>query len=168
MSDRFPVVIHIGGAVRRSVVKELIQFINSEVLQQDYGTPLPRIDSEEELLKYKEKGALVFYDDERAWGCFEDLEAFLVKRRIPFDRHQSPRYEYLGELVQYRQGMKWPQTAITGDDWNILVQACEVQEIRNMLRKSQSAGTARRALKKLNALCVDLDVEPLPEFQIID
>ena len=168
MSDRFPVVIRIGGEIRRSQVKELIPFINSEGLQLDYGTPLPCIDSEEDLLKYKEKGALVFYDDERAWGCFQDLEDFLVKHRIPFDRHHSPRYEYLGELVQYRQGMKWPQAAVTGDDWNILVQVCEVQEIRDMLQKSQSARTMRRALKKLNVLCEDLDVTPLPEFRIID
>ena len=169
MSDRFYTVIYIGGKVRPPLLQELITVINNEELKSQNDMTLSQINSEEELLQCKEKnGALKFYDERRAWGCFEDLEAFLVKYQIPFDRHHSPYDEYNGELAQYRSGMKSPQTAVASDSCEILVYAADVQKIRDMLRRCKSPQTVHRALNELNVLCEDLDVSPLPGFRIID
>jgi hypothetical protein len=169
MADRFPTVIRLGGEVSRALLPDLIAAINSEDLEANYGVPLPRIKREEQLHEYLEpnSGALVFYDENRAWGGFDDLEEFLFERSIPFDRQHAGRYEYSGELVQFRPGMAGPQCAEVNDSGQIVVLAKEVQSVRDLLKNDGVAALAQ-ALEKLNACCIDIDVAPLPKFQIVD
>jgi len=168
MADRYPTKIRIGGQVKRERLAALIHAINAEGLQSDWGSCLPDITSEEELLKNVEGGHLSLCDEERAWGEFADLEHFLVQESIPFNRWHAPRYEYDGELAQFRTGMETPATAAVNDNGVIVIEAPEIQRIRDILKNAQSMEDVRKAVDELDALCFEADIEPLPPFEIKD
>ena len=168
MADRYPTKIRVGGPVKRQRLAALIRAINAEGLQSDWGSCLPDITSEEELLKNVEGGHLTYCDEERAWGEFLDLEGFLVRESIPFNRWHAPRYEYDGELVQFRKGMDAPATAAANDNGVIVIEAPEIQRIRDILKTAQNMEDVRKAIVELNDLCFEADIEPLPPFEIKD
>lgn len=168
MADHFPTRIFIGGPVKRSLIPQLIQVINVEDLQDEWGRSFLPLKSEDELLKYTHKGHLYFCDEERLWGAFELLEKFLVEKEIPFDRSHSPRYETSGEIVQFRKGMKSPAPSMTDATCTILVYVTEVQKIRDRLKCSQTKKNILKIIKELDNLCSDADIEPLPKFEIVD
>jgi len=168
MADRYPTKIRIGGPVRRKAVPALIRAINAEELQSDWGSCLPDITSEEQLLEQVEDGHLTFCDEERAWGEFADLERFLVQESIPFNRWHAPRYEYDGELVQFRTGMQAPASAAVSDNEVVVINAPEIQRIREILKNAQNMEDVRKAIDELNELCLEADIEPLPPFEITD
>lgn len=168
MSDRFPTQIEIGGNVKRTIIPALLAAINAEGLQDTWGNGLPVLTSERELLERSEGGQLVFFDEERAWGEFVDLEQFLVKHKVPFNRSHSPRYEYSGELVQFRAGMDAPEVAASNDSGTVVIEAPEIQRIRDMLKNARSQDDIQKAVDELNALCLEADIEPLPPFEITD
>lgn len=168
MADRYPTKIRIGGPVRRGRLAALIRAINAEGLQSDWGSSLPDITSEEQLLRHIEDGCLTFCDESRAWGEFADLEHFLVQESIPFNRWHAPRYEYDGELVQFRTGMQAPAVAAANDSGVIVIEAPEIQRIRDTLKTAQNMEDVRKAMDELNELCFEADIEPLPPFEITD
>ena len=168
MSDRFPTQIRIGGAVKREVIPSLIDAINTEGLQDIWGNTLPTIKSEESLLEHVEEGHLIFRDDDRSWGEFPELEEFLVEKKIAFNRYHSPRYETSGELVQFRPGMDAPVSALANDSAVILIEAQDVQRIRDMLRTSDWPEDTVKIMKELDDLCFEADIAPLPVLEIID
>jgi len=168
MSDRFPTQVKIGGKIKKALLPQLIAQINSQQLQREFGSDLPIIESETDLLKYKNQdGLLYFCREEQSWGRFADLEKFLVEKGIAFDRHHSPRYEYLGELAQFRTGMKAPHVGIAKDDGALLIDAFSLQEIRDTLKKDKSDKGIQTVLREMDWLCLDADVKPLEPFEII-
>jgi hypothetical protein len=168
MADRYPTKIRIGGPVKRERLAALIRAINAEELQSDWGSSFPEIASGEQLLEHIEDGHLTFCDEERAWGEFADLECFLVQESIPFNRWHAPRYEYDGELAQFRTGMKTPATAAVNDNEVIVIDAPEIQRVRDILKTAQNMEDVRKAIDELNDLCFEADIEPLPPFEITD
>jgi len=168
MADRFPTRIHIGGRVKRAIIPALIDAINTEELQSDWGIELPVLRSGEELLERLEGGHLSFFHEERAWGEFPDLEGFLVENGIPFNRSHNPRYEYSGEIVQFRTGMEAPAVAAANDNGDIIIEAAEVQRIRDMLKSARNQSDVQRVIDELDNLCLEADIEPLPAFEIVD
>jgi len=168
MAERFPTHISIGGKVERAIIPALIDAINTEELQSDWGIGLPVLRSDKELLERLEDGHLSFFHEERAWGEFPDLEQFLVENGIPFNRSHSPRYEYDGELVQFRKGMETPASAVVNDNGTIMVEAQEIQRVRDILKNAQEMEDVRKAIDELNTLCLEADIEPLPPFEITD
>jgi len=168
MADRYPTKIRIGGPTKRERLAALIRAIKAEGLQSDWGSSLPDITSEEQLLEHIEDGHLTYCDEERAWGEFADLEHFLVQESIPFNRWHAPRYEYDGELAQFRTGMETPATAAVNDNEDIVINAPEIQRIRDILKNAQNMEDVRKAIDELDALCFEADIEPLPPFEITD
>ena len=168
MADRYPTKIRIGGQVKRERLAALIHAINAEGLQSDWGSCLPDITSEEELLQNVEGGHLTYCDEERAWGEFVDLEGFLVRESIPFNRWHAPRYEYDGEPAQFGTGMQAPASAAVNDNEVIVINAPEIQRIRDILKNAQNMEDVRKAIDELDALCFEADIEPLPPFEITD
>jgi len=169
MSDRFPTQITIGGKIKKALLPHLIDRINRQQLQPEYRSDLPPIESETHLLQYKNREGLLFFcREEQSWGRFADLEKFLVEKGIAFDRHHSPRYEYPGELAQFRTGMRAPQVGIADDDGALLIDVFSLQEIRDMLKKDKSKKGIQRVLREMNRLCLDADVKPLEPFEIVD
>jgi len=169
MADRFTTGIRIGGKVKRALIPGLIQAINAEQLQQEWGKALPEIATEDQLLSHRnEKGALWFCNEEQAWGRFEELEEFLVEKGIQFDREHGPRYETDGELALFRPGMKEPRYCVADASGALTVAVEKIQKIRDLLKRNPAKTGVQRALRALNALCEDADVELLPRFEIVE
>jgi len=169
MADRFTAEIRIGGKVKRARIPALIQAINAEQLQQEWGKALPEITTEDQLLSHRnEKGVLWFCNEEQAWGQFEDLEEFLRESGIPFNRGHDPRYDSDGELALFRPGMKEPRYCVADASGALMVAVEKIQNIRDLLKRNPAKTGVQRALRKLNALCEDADIEPLPEFEIVE
>lgn len=174
MSECFAAHIYIGGQVPKTLVPGLIEAICSEGLRsEDWSSPVGEMSSEKDLLSYVDRnGYLHFTDPERNWGHFDDLEAFLEKNGIAFNRSAEPKFEYSGELVQFRTGMKNPVTSVCDDQENILVETYKVKAIRDSLESAlktakvvQEAGTI---LQMLNDLCADADITELQKFELVE
>jgi hypothetical protein len=169
MSERFPTEIAIGGPVGRKKSPALIQKLNEEELQHEWGSGRIPIKSEEDLLSYRNsQGELWLCDEERSWGEFDELEEFLVKNGIGFNRRHCANAAYSGELAQFRKGMKSPCVEIASDDRTLFADMESVAAIRDKLRANPAKRGIRKALKDLDALCAAVDIPPLSPFQITD
>jgi hypothetical protein len=103
MSDHFPGEITIGGDIPNRLLDRLSEMIASEGVSIDWQYALDRPAVRKAIEEAAAKGETArFTDDEAICGQFEDLEAFLVRHRIHFDRHSDARYEYDSENVYYR------------------------------------------------------------------
>jgi len=169
MADRFATHIHIGGKLPRALVPKLIEVLNEESLYRDWGEPISTLKSESDLIECRDDtGTLFFCHEEQPWGRFEGLERFLIRHNIPFDRSHAPRYEYCGELAQYRPGMKEPLVCPTDDEGAPMIEAREVQNLRELIRRSKPDQAIARATRKLDFLLKPLDLPPLEKFEVVD
>jgi len=169
MADRFATHIHIGGKLPRALVPKLIEVLNEESLYRDWGEPISTLKSESDLIECRDDtGTLFFCHEEQPWGRFEGLERFLIRHNIPFDRSHAPRYEYCGELAQYRPGMKTPVLCITDDDSDPVLQVREVRKLRDLLRTEPPERAIRLVMRNLDSLLKPLDLPPLEKFEVVD
>jgi len=174
MADRFPGHISIGGAVPRKLVRKLCKAIKDSGASLDYGEAPFEPETADALVEAaKTSGTLELCDDEARCGQFEELEAFLRKHGIGYDRHSDGKYEFNAERVMYRPGMKEPKVlpANNGDD--VLVRADDVLEIVKELEvinpvcHVQAMNELRAAALKLRELC-GADVPALEPLQCQD
>lgn len=161
MADYFPGAIHIGGPIRSFIVKRLIAAIVDEgVSLDDYGGPAA---TEEDLRRaFEQRGDVVrLYDDEARYGQFDELEEFLVRHRIHFDRHSDSRYEFDAENAYYRGG-KHPLVMLATESGQPLVACEEVLEILG------NAGLGEPAkLEAIRRLVSPPEMSPLAPVQLI-
>jgi hypothetical protein len=111
MSDYLAAQITLGGCISRALVPRLCKLIDQAGLMLDWEEPFAP-QSAEELLAARRtidgEWLLQLSDDDAPYGAFCDLEAFLVKHEIPFDRQSDAGHGYDGRLVTYR-----PDTGLT-------------------------------------------------------
>jgi hypothetical protein len=128
MADRLAAEIWIGGSIPQSLADALCATISNQGVALDWGggpfTPAHAT----ELMSARDAEHLHLYDDQASWGQFADLENFLRKHSIPFDRQSEGKYGYDPELVNYRpdQGAKVCITTASGDP---VVQTAELQPV---------------------------------------
>lgn len=80
MANRVPASILIGGQVTPDVFRALTQKIQFEGLAIEWG-------GENFEARHRVVGEpLALFDEECAWGQFDELEAFCVEHRLPFLR----------------------------------------------------------------------------------
>ena len=169
MSVRFPTRINVGGKVSRALLPKLIEVLNEESLYRDWGEPIASLKSEADLLEcLDDNETLYFCHEEQPWGRFDRLERFLVQNHIPFERGHAPRYDYCGELAQYRPGMKESLVCPTDDEGSPMIDAREVQDLRDLIRRSKPDQAIARATRKLDFLLKPLDLPPLEKFEVVD
>lgn len=146
MADHFPGNITIGGDISVRLLDSLSEMIASENVSIDWQYALDKAQVREAIEQAAATGQTVrFTDEEAVGGQFEELEAFLVRRRIHFDRHSDARYEYDGENAHYR-GRGSPVVTLSaqnGDD------ATRCQEIQKTLAGRRSDQAKLEAIRKL-------------------
>ncbi len=144
MADYFPGEIHIGGPIRRPLLKQLIAAIVAEgVSLGNYGD---RPATQEALREAFAAGDVVhLYDDQACYGQFDGLEAFLARHRIHFDRHSDSRYEFDAENVYYR-GRGRPVVLLATGDGTPLLPCDEITAILD--RESLDAAARLRAIRR--------------------
>ena len=103
MGDYYSAQLTIGGNINSSILPELASIIEQEGMVDDSSYEL----SESEAIQAihdaaNSKQTLTLRNSEARNGTFEELESFLVKNRIAFDRSCDAYCEYDGEVNMYR------------------------------------------------------------------
>jgi len=142
MSDRLATYIRIGGPIPIRLAVSLAETINDENLSLDWGSKVFSPTNEHDLITAVAlDGRLFLCNDQTPYGHFENLEAFLHRRHIAFDRHSEAKYEYSAEIVSYRPGMQKPFTWIATQNGEALVSRTSIAPAITLLdrHKTQQA-----------------------------
>src|SRR4051812_21621358 len=112
--------IRIGGKIPQWIVPELCQAISREGLSLEEAGQLFQPQSGRDLLAARQlvDGQLVLQlsEDDAYYGGFAELEAFLIRQEIPFDRHTEGHHMWAPHCVLYRPecGVQESQTTTDG------------------------------------------------------
>ena len=147
MSDNFWGKIEIGGKLSR---KDLPRFFEAAGI------------GEQEVIESAEEGTFVREDDAARYGEFDGLESLCQELGLPYIRWSEGKYEFSPEVSFWIPGMSGPDTSITDNSNNIVVDVRVVKEIRDALRENRDVDALEIAEKNF----VELPV--LPPFQIVD
>ena len=98
MADYMAAHIEIGGKLARCTLNELLSLIE-ELSAEDYWSSFP---NQEYLQKCTDENKpLALYDDQARYGEFAELEEFCIANNLTFKRHNSPKYDYEGQIRFY-------------------------------------------------------------------
>jgi hypothetical protein len=178
MSDRFPGEITVGGTISKKLCEEFCWELNlagGEV--GGFGSPTRKQffrnwrDVTDNL---GDDGLLRLSNDEAAYGMFEELEEFLVKHGIAFDRRSEAGYGYDAENVSFRPGMKKPVVCFADQGGNPMVPIGDLKPLVGSLRRLVKVppATVKEWRKAIEVVCKRLDrvlppdVPPLTKLEI--
>ena len=178
MADRMATEVWIGGTISPALAEELCAVVRDTGASLEWGGGVFAPSSVKELLEANDDGHLHLYDDDRAWGEYDDLEEFLRQHKVPYERQTASRYEYDGEIARYRPGIGL-EVAITTASGDPIVEIASLQPVVKSLRalfthaksgKSDKASVLRRVerLQKLLLSKLPRDMPPLEPFTITD
>ena len=136
MSDRFHASIQIGGPVSTALIPALKARISAAGLLLPGDTPEKYLDDECQL---------VLEDEQAPYGEFPELEGWLQKHHIEFDRFSSGYFDLLPEWVSFRneQGRIVHLLDGMGD------QVIGHRNVQQALTESNSLPTLQAALTKI-------------------
>ncbi|MEW6048083.1 MAG: hypothetical protein AB1609_16685 [Bacillota bacterium] len=144
MAERIPATLWVGGSITREQYEEIKRLIEQE------GEP---------FLSTVEPDSLVCGADNALCGEFRDLEEYLVRHGIPFNRHTEAKYEYDATLRVFRPGM-FDEYAPANQDGNVVVLA---EDVRQAIATTTAREDLVRRLEELTRACV-----PLPPLVVKD
>lgn len=179
MAECFTTEIHIGGPIRKRQVKSLCRTIHEANAELDWGSGRFSPQQESDLLAncHEIHGVQVMRlcDDCACWGEFRELEEYLIRSRIPFNRFAEGKWEYAPQVVVYRPGKKLrvietnvarePIVAVRGLD-RVLARLDKVRA-NTLLWNEQAALHAIRSTQRLLKQILPKPIPPLPRFEII-
>ncbi len=165
MADYFPGKIEIGGVIKRKVLPQLVEQINlTEASIDSWDSPH---NSSYNIRDIEEKinndGIIILCNTEARYGEFPELETWLVKNKISFNRHSSARYENDAEFVVCRfdknnQAIK--EIFYTIENESILVRRESVLKAYRLLEKNKIS-QAMKILSKEIRPEIDLTLSPV-------
>ena len=174
MAERMAAEIEIGGKIAVGLVPELCRIIGQAGVGLEYGSYNFRPASAEDLLAARRDtdDVLLLIDDQSRWGEFPDLEAFLREHNIPYTRRTEPKYEYDGELVEFRPGSE-PVVITTNAAGHPVVSASVLAEVDAALAQALecltkgpgSVGSAIKPAKRAQQLLRDHLPPPVPPLE---
>ena len=135
MSDHLAAQITIGGCISRAFVPGLCTALAAQRAALEWGDAPFTPTTVEELLAARQmidgETVLRLYDSQARHGQFVQLESFLLKRRIAFDRRTEGRFDHAPELVAYRPDEEQCLFVTDGDE--IVVPAAPLWELADAL-----------------------------------
>ncbi len=171
MAEYIPAAIHIGGLVPCALAAGLAAIVfdagaslecgGASFTPETVGHLAAAVDPDTKLLH--------LYDDQARWGCFEELESWLVEHGISFDRQSEANYEFDGTLVSFRPAIGKIEHTAT-QDGNPTVRLAELERVRELLRAALAERSPERVRAALAALdqAMGPEVSPLEPFKMID
>jgi len=149
VSDRFHASIQIGGPVSTSLIPALKARISSAGL----------ISPGDALHQYLDEDSLLVLEDEQAsYGEFPDLEGWLQRHRIEFDRHSSGYFNLLPEWVSFRMRQGRTLHLLNGGGDQVISH----RDVQQVLADSTSLPALKAALAKI----LGPEVPPLKPIHI--
>ena len=178
MGEHMAAEIEIGGKVAAALVPELCRVISQAEVGLDYGSYDFRPASAADLLEARRDtdDVLLLIDDQARWGEFPELEAFLQEHNIPYTRRTEPKYEYDGEIVEFRPGSEPVAFTVNGAGEPIIsasrlsgVDTALAQVLEQLVKGPEAVGAATKlAQTAQQRLRQELppQVPPLEPFEI--
>jgi hypothetical protein len=164
MADCYPATIKIGGEISRPVAEELVEQINNDNLSDDYNSRILHKYTVETLIENaNEHGGVVYLEDHMAcWGQF-DIEIFLKKNNIPFNRHSSQYWDCSAVTTYFRAGVETDIPEM--DDGTEIVDG---NDVRKLLESYQSNDlSVERFIMEIKMLLTPTP-GPLPKLRIVE
>jgi len=130
MGDRFSASIEFPAGAIDEEIKSLLaeEGVEFEPLRANY-----------DISVQIEQGLFYMHNPEASWGQFEELEAILRRKGVPFDRETGAYFDYTPERVIFRPANNGNPvqdlTFILSEGEPVL----EVQQIRNLLPQGLEA-----------------------------
>lgn len=170
MAEYISAAIHIGGPVSRALAADLAAVIIESGAMPEFNLPgSPGTAEWLEAAVNPTSGVLDLCHHEARWGCFEELEAWLVEHGIPFDRHRDAKYEFDGTLTSFRPTLGTVERTAT-QDGDPTVRLVEVERVRELLRAALTERSPEKVRGALTALdeAMGPEIPPLDPFVIVD
>lgn len=178
MAESFTTEIHLGGCIPLRQVAKLCHVIHEAHVELDWGSGRFSPQGPSDLLDNRHFTAdmpvLRLCDDQACWGEFPELEQFLVRHQIPFDRFTDGKWEYAPQWLAYRPGAglraletntaKEPIIPITGLD-QVCARLIEMGEALKQGNHHAALKQNRSALRSLKRL-LPAPIPTLPAFDI--
>lgn len=177
MSDFRAAQITIGGCLSRAIVPSLCSTIRLQRVALDWGDEPFLPQSAEELLAARQtidgESVLRLLDAEARHGRMEPLEAFLRKRRIPFDLQTEAGFDGGETLTVYRPEVG--ECSLPLHDGELVTAALPVWEFAETLtafRKQLYRGPRRQLRQQCDEVMerfqriIPVRPSPLPAFEI--
>lgn len=102
MADLVFVELIIGGEIPRGLLAEILQLADDNELSLGYDI-FPSLDNIPVFFDSFPKATHLVMHDNESRGI-ADLEAFLVRHGIPFDRYYPPDIDEVGSCLEFRPG----------------------------------------------------------------
>ena len=144
MSDRFHASLEIGGPISPHLLPDLVSALQTCGLL--YG-------ADKITTFVNEQGVLRFEDDQAPYGQFPDLEDWLERNGIEFDRHSSGWFDTLPVSRHFRRDLGLVDKPRDGEGHALVVR----DEVVKAMQAHTSLNDFRAALKRI----VGPDIPPL-------
>jgi hypothetical protein len=119
-------------------VPSLLEHVHNEGLRWNWTEDAVKATTAEELieeLRQHDTDVLRAGHDEARYGSFDDLEAFLVRHGIAFDRQSDAKYEHDGRLVRFRPGMGQPHQSLATQAGVPVIEVEDLRPIQEVLQQ---------------------------------
>ncbi|MDI6752802.1 MAG: hypothetical protein QME78_00220 [Thermodesulfobacteriota bacterium] len=126
MAERYWGRIQFPASMIDAGIKEALEHEGAEFGPDGQAYPRP-----DEV--WTEDGIFSLDDQQARYGCFENLEALLKQKGVPFDRESGAYFEYIPELVIFRPAQKGTPALDITFNLSDGVPVVDVQKIRNLL-----------------------------------
>ncbi len=140
MADTISAHICLGGRIPRALVPDLCQIIRNLGVGLDWDQglfqPLAEADLQTACTESGTAIPLRLCDHDASWGEFAELQEFLVKQQLPFDRYHDSKYEFSSELLCFRPDMG-SFRFLTDADERIVVPAEHLAPAVELLNRAQ-------------------------------
>ena len=174
MADYMAAQITIGGEVSQKLAKKLCTAIAQQNICLEWGAITFQPETPEALLQARSQVAGRMYlrlcDDEVAYGWFDQLEDFLVRHKIPYDRQSEGKYEHDPLFVFFRPPDQ-PMALLATSNGHVVTHAGPLWTLAAKFASLKpSGGDPQKAIRSLvRQLKRALPPQPplLPELQIL-
>lgn len=124
MGDRFSASIEFPAGAIDEEIKSLLaeEGVEFEPLRANY-----------DISVQIEQGLFYMHNPEASWGQFEELEAMLRRKGVPFDRETGAYFDYTPERVIFRPATNDAPAQDLTISLSEGVPVVEVQEIRDLV-----------------------------------
>jgi hypothetical protein len=177
MSEPIAAEIWIGGRVSKRLAVQLCDAVRAEGVSLEWGGGRFAPKAPAELLDALDLRdnvqVLHACDDQANYGEFPSLEAFLQQRGLPYTRLSEPKYEFDGELVDFRPGHKASRvrTDAAGNPivgiGDVLKASSLLDKTRKVLETGKKPGRAFDDARRILRRALPRKLPPLAPFEII-